>query len=61
MTDDAIRSALRRLVGVEIAGGCDDCPATTHLAEEKPGVFMGHVGHQPTCPTWQRIKAGASS
>ena len=54
-TRTEIRSALRNLVGVEIPGGCDDCPAITHLAEEAPDMVMGHVAHEPTCPTWQQI------
>lgn len=44
------------LDGQSIPGGCDDCHAEQHLAQEQPGIWSIQVRHDPTCPTLSRIR-----
>jgi hypothetical protein len=52
-----VRELLDSLVGIEVDGGCDDCPAYQTIERVDVGVYVNRVFHDDTCPWWIRYQA----
>jgi hypothetical protein len=53
-----LQDLLAAMVGTSAPGGCDDCDAVQTLERDPrmPGIYLLHVQHDETCPTYQRLK-----
>lgn len=41
-----------------LPGGCMDCAAHQTLTEVSPNVYVLHVHHDDTCPTYRAMREG---
>jgi hypothetical protein len=52
-----VRELLDSLAGIEVDGGCDDCPAYQTIERVDVGDYVNRIFHDDTCPWWQRYQA----
>ncbi len=56
-----VPSALDRLTGRRLPGGCDDCTAYQTVEQQAPGVYLLTVHHDPTCPDYRAMRPRRTS
>jgi hypothetical protein len=52
-----VHELLDSFIGLEVDGGCDDCPAYQTIERLADGVYINHIHHDDTCPWWIRYQA----
>lgn len=56
-----IAALLAPLVGVDIPGGCDECPDPYQTVERLHGVWLLTVHHDDHCPRLARYRRGGAA
>jgi hypothetical protein len=52
-----VHELLDSLVGIEVDGGCPDCPAYQTIERVADGIYVNRIFHDDTCPWWIRYQA----